>query len=298
MYCGNCGREIKDDKNFCPYCGTPVKNTPQNDEIPASPVQNDAITDIESDHGQKLSVSPLLIILLVLIITLILVIGLFVFAVARKTYKSENEDKSQSNNTEAVESIEEESETFVEDEPSSEPATEKNDATDKQEEVLSEETEQEEELAEYTEDDGIHKYEIIIADVTWREAFKDCIRRGGYLVHFNSEEEFSYVLDLLSSDEYHSKTFYIGGTREIDSNEYFWMNANGDYFGEPLNSSIYNTYWLPGEPSMDSDEGEEFFMDMLFRSSDERWYWNDVPNDVIGISDYYKGRMGYICEYE
>ncbi len=29
MYCSKCGKEIKDDTRFCPYCGAPVKAAPQ-----------------------------------------------------------------------------------------------------------------------------------------------------------------------------------------------------------------------------------------------------------------------------
>lgn len=45
------------------------------------------------------------------------------------------------------------------------------------------------------ESEGIHRYELITADMTQEEAFKDCLNRGGYLVHINSEEEFNAIIN-------------------------------------------------------------------------------------------------------
>ena len=38
MYCGQCGRELKDNMLFCPYCGTPAV-IPVQDDIPAVPAE-------------------------------------------------------------------------------------------------------------------------------------------------------------------------------------------------------------------------------------------------------------------
>ena len=28
MYCNNCGKEIKDSQNYCPYCNSPIRGNP------------------------------------------------------------------------------------------------------------------------------------------------------------------------------------------------------------------------------------------------------------------------------
>jgi uncharacterized protein (AIM24 family)/RNA polymerase subunit RPABC4/transcription elongation factor Spt4 len=37
MFCVNCGNQIRDDQNFCPGCGSPVKRAPQQPPAPAPP---------------------------------------------------------------------------------------------------------------------------------------------------------------------------------------------------------------------------------------------------------------------
>ena len=150
----------------------------------------------------------------------------------------------------------------------------------------------------FHEDDGIHSYEYIIDDVTWKQAYKDCISRGGYLAHINSVEEYEKILEDLNTEEYQKINFYIGARRDPDTEEYYWINTNGDYFGDVLNSPSLSQYWLEGEPSFEGEGEEELFMDMIYKQSDDKWFWNDVPNDIEALSDYFKGRIGYICEYE
>ena len=53
------------------------------------------------------------------------------------------------------------------------------------------------------------------------------------------------------------------------------------------------TNWYSGEPTYQSEEGNQENYLMVFKVKD-KWYFNDAENDV---SQYYKGKMGYIVEY-
>ncbi len=149
-------------------------------------------------------------------------------------------------------------------------------------------------------EEGIHEYEVIIADVSWSEAFQRCLDRGGHLVCFNSPEEYDYVLGLINDMNIDNNRYnlFIGGKRG-EGDDYFWVDENGQCVGEGLTESCKN-YWLPGEPSLrdESVNVDEYCMDMLYKKKEGRWYWNDVTDDPIGLSDYFSGRMGYICEYQ
>ncbi len=151
---------------------------------------------------------------------------------------------------------------------------------------------------EYTEDGGIHRYDFIVADVTWEEAYREAENRGGHLVHLNSEEETAYIVEQLERKDLNSKSIFIGGKRESGSNDYYWLDPEGKPFGSPLNDSSHSDYWLPGEPSFNSEGREENYMDMVYRKKEGRWYWNDIPNDIIQISSSFAGKVGYIIEYE
>lgn len=57
--------------------------------------------------------------------------------------------------------------------------------------------------------------------------------------------------------------------------------------------------WYPGEPSRTDEDGAAEMYLMLWQVNDE-WSWNDQRNDPVGDTGlaYFKGKTGYICEYE
>lgn len=144
---------------------------------------------------------------------------------------------------------------------------------------------------------GINRYEIVIKDSTWTQAWQECIAKGGHLVHFDTLDEYDHVKGLISS-RYSNIKFWIGGARPAGSYEYHWINGDGTYQTAVINSPEYTSLWMQGEPSF-SDEGiEEQYMNIFYYKKENRWVWNDVPNDIIAIVNTYAGKVGYICEYE
>lgn len=154
----------------------------------------------------------------------------------------------------------------------------------------------------YVDDEALHDYEIITADVTWKEAFDDCVRRGGYLCRINSEEENEKIKELLNEKNVRG-VVYTGGIREENSNEYHWIDRDGNPFDEVINSDKNMKYWFDGEPSfsdtVDGKEIPECYMAVIYPGAVDDWVWNDVSNDVLSLApNYYTGRLSYICEYE
>ena len=154
------------------------------------------------------------------------------------------------------------------------------------------------------ESDGIHRYELIAEDVTWEEAFEDCINRGGYLVHINSEDEFIAITNQIREEQKTNYTFWLGAMYEYTSDAFYWVDENGEYASEKVsNNDKYASYWLPGEPSIYgtyyNEDGEELllhedYISMIYRQSEDRFYWNDIQE----VPDYLSGKIGYICEYD
>lgn len=141
-----------------------------------------------------------------------------------------------------------------------------------------------------------HQYYLIVDDVTWQEAFDDCISRGGYLAQINSEEEFQLVIRMIEDENKQNIHFYLGGRREESGREYRWVNAENQFVGDMLNpeGTVWtSSYWMENEPSFISEEENEMFMNLIYYK--ERWVLNDVPMD---ITRYYPGKTGYICEIE
>lgn len=149
---------------------------------------------------------------------------------------------------------------------------------------------------------GIHTYELIIADVTWMEAYQDCLARGGYLVRINSDEEYQAIIKQIEDEGQRKIKFWLGGTRGLaDTYEYRWIYEDGAYGNEVLNGDgKYSSYWLDGEPSFydGAVSQAELYVNMFYFSKEGRWVWNDVPNDLVAAVELYAETVGYICEYE
>lgn len=140
------------------------------------------------------------------------------------------------------------------------------------------------------------RYQLIQADVTWEEAFSDCINRGGALVRINSEEELKKITDLIEEQEMQNIHFYLGGRRDADSQSYFWVNSDNKLEDELLNpqgQSWAAVHWMENEPSFTSEGDTELYLNLIYYK--ENWVFNDVPSD---ITKYYPGKTGYICEFE
>lgn len=150
------------------------------------------------------------------------------------------------------------------------------------------------------EEGGIHRYELIVKDCTWEEAFRECRDKGGYLVRINSREEMEYIIDQISGKGLDGTNFFLGGRRDADSREYYWVDENNQCYGEKLNDVGYSCYdyWMTGEPTFQDGDIQECYMNMFYYEEEGRTVINDVPNDVIAVVPYYSGKVGYICEYE
>lgn len=149
-------------------------------------------------------------------------------------------------------------------------------------------------------DTAIHRYEYILSDCTWQEAFEDCLNRGGYLARINSSKEYEAIRKEISKQKMTNIYFRLGGRRDGQSQEYYWVNEDNKLFGEKLNSdsSWCSDEWMENEPSFQDGNLEEKYMDLFFFDGEKRFVWNDVPDDMLAAEPAYSGKLGYICEYE
>jgi hypothetical protein len=139
-----------------------------------------------------------------------------------------------------------------------------------------------------------HSYELVEADMSWYAAFRDALDRGGHLLTIDSEDELQYVLDLIEGETDEHYLYYIGACRGSNDDQYYWLNSDGEFYGDALNSGNWlEDHWLEGEPSFSSDGQEERYVDLIYVGG--QWVLNDISED---ITSYYPGKVGYIIEWD
>ncbi|MBQ9233882.1 MAG: VWA domain-containing protein [Lachnospiraceae bacterium] len=133
------------------------------------------------------------------------------------------------------------------------------------------------------------RYELIVEDISWSEANEACLRKGGHLITITSQEEMDMAVAMASEKEL--RFVWMGGYTSIRNDIAYghWIT------GEPFEFQP----WYPGEPSRTDEDGADEMYLMLWQVNDE-WSWNDQRNDPVGDTGlaYFKGKTGYICEYE
>ena len=139
----------------------------------------------------------------------------------------------------------------------------------------------------------VHRYVLERADMSWTAAQEYCLASGGYLAVINTQSEFNEITAM--ADEMGLDRLWIGCHRAVG--EYVWEN------GEKVDRSVDPTdtgmaLWDTGEPSfIDTGDGTEENYIMLWKSNG-RWCYNDSRNDPAGEFWGWRGKIGYVCEFE
>ena len=140
-------------------------------------------------------------------------------------------------------------------------------------------------------------YEIVGSDFSWEEALADARKKGGKLACFESMEEYRFVLGLIAeTGRVENMYFSLGGRRDSDGDNYYWVDADNKPYGKPLNSKGVwcGDCWSPGEPTLVYEGRQETVVVLYYNNAEARWAWYD------GSADYRnpKKTYGYIIEYQ
>lgn len=298
MICPNCKHEVEENARFCGECGAPIAQRKFCPECGAALKPGEMVC-ANCRTGKKRKVPG--ITAAVLLIAVLVLIAAAVFVGIRLIGKPGDEKtagtepvigsvpaQEETAQKEAEQEETEEPETLFEEEP---------------EEASSQETRyvihgEAAQKPEIVEEEGIHRYEYVVKDCTWEEAFEEAIAKGGYLVRINSEEEYDFILQEIEDLDLKKVHFYLGGRRDEDGFFYYWVDKNNELYGEALNGNdgIWCAdAWLDGEPSFRDGDVEERYLNIFYYRAQDRWIWNDVSGEVI---DIYSGMIGYVVEYE
>lgn len=265
MICKNCNSQVPDDALFCPECGQRLNHAEYADRKMPSPDR-----EMKPSNGKR---KILLFVLVVCIVVGGVGAGLGYFFL-KKSRKAEDV----SSKTEVSEAIQ-------------------------HDKAVPEKEPEEEELEYDATEGGIHRYEFVIQDCGWNQAYYDSLQKGGYLVHINSQEEYDYILQAITSQGYENIHFYLGGRKADDEMAYYWVDENNKTYGEKLNDNPEawcNGAWMAGEPSFADPNLNitETYLNIFYYPAENRWIWNDSPENITEVVPELCQETGYIVEYE
>ncbi len=315
MFCTKCGKPIPEGSHFCPSCGNRMDGEAGGWQSPPAASQNAGGdgSNGRRDKG-KGGKKALIGILVFLLVAAVGTAGFFVIRTLLGGQEEQEEITAWNNDDgEGEDALTDERETVPQEESGSgedgtdasggEPfeAGSAQEGMETAEETGSAvETEAIGEMAYDPSEGGIHRYEFYVEDCSWSEAFAKAQEKGGYLVHINSQEEYDAILSQIEELEYGKIQFYLGSCRDEGEHAYYWRDAQNRAYGERIDGAEYwcAAQWLDGEPSFAYEETQEDCINMYYNSSEGRWVWNDIPNDLLGTAPGYSGIVGYIVEYE
>lgn len=135
------------------------------------------------------------------------------------------------------------------------------------------------------------RYELITGDVEWAEANAECIKRGGHLITISSDAEMQKASEMAEAAGL--SYVWIGGYTSVRGSTAYGHWITGEMFDYQK--------WYPGEPSRDDLDGTPEMYLMLWKVDSSGWTWNDQRDGLFKdpqIAKIFKGKTGYICEYE
>ena len=140
-------------------------------------------------------------------------------------------------------------------------------------------------------------YEFVYENSSWLEAQEKAAAKGGHLACFETKEEYEAFLAVLEKGGQKNTGYFFGGRREIESSEYYWVDAQLNPYGEAIDSDAAwcKDNWLTGEPSFIWNDNQETVMQLYYSTDDGKWVWNDVQ-EYSAQSSF--TQYGYIIEYE
>ncbi len=129
------------------------------------------------------------------------------------------------------------------------------------------------------------QYMLYSEDISWQAAEDSCRELGGHLATIKDEADYDKICQLLSDCT--AQYVWIGAYRS-DDGQIKWVDGKShDFYA-----------WDQGEPSgTDSYDGAAENYIMLVKQADGTWLYNDSrENPMVQYSQFYSGKLAYICQ--
>lgn len=309
MRCQNCGKENEESARFCENCGTPLEPDKEKTWNLNNKVEQESVfknqepelyrdLQVQQEEEKTQSMVPIIVLSLVAVVLLAAVgIGIVAYLQSQKDENDELEAIVSRNDRTVYETQTEEKDSETDTEESEKRESEVPEATQTPSAIK---TTTPTPTPVITEQPKEHRYELVIKDCTWEQAWQECRDKGGYLARMETEEEFDALTNTIEANGLQKIKFFLGGRRELNGSTYSWADNSNQLFGDALNSSSspLADKWMKDEPSFQDGDIIENCLNIFYYEKEGRWVLNDVPNAVLDAVPEYVGTVGYVCEYE
>ena len=155
-----------------------------------------------------------------------------------------------------------------------------------------------------------HRYQAVLADVTWEEAFDLAKADGGYLAVITSDEEYEVIAEVIKAQMLPSNIFYVAGQDYMNysikwifpdgreeigykpDKHYYWDEWDDDWNSFKKGHDDWYNRW--GKDYSDVCE----YGVLKYNKELSSVYLNFAPSDVLQYVPDYSGKIGYIVEYD
>ena len=129
------------------------------------------------------------------------------------------------------------------------------------------------------------QYMLYSEDISWQAAEDSCRELGGHLATIKDEADYDKICQLLADCT--AQYVWIGAYRGDDGQMKWIDGQSSDFYA-----------WDQGEPSgTDSYDGAAENYIMLVKQADGTWLYNDSrENPMVQYSQFYSGKLAYICQ--
>lgn len=277
--CKNCGAELGDGVKFCKNCGTKVeeatqpieKETVEKKVEPAVETKKVEKEEIKTSTEKKKLPTAVLILIIVLIVAVVL--GGVGFTLVK---------------TGVIDDIFSSSSSSSDDEDDDEDENGEDDDEDKDD---SDSENEEDETSSEGFSEGVHTYDVIVADTSYEFSLTYAGSTSGHMVTIESNDELQEIIPLLTDK---SIMYYIGAVN-VDGTFYWHADVAGNV---NLDSEVDDSFWLDGQPVSKYAGADATAVVLKYDSKKQVWGLAAVPADIKAAQPDSAGKLGLVIEFE
>lgn len=274
--CKNCGAELGDGVKFCKNCGTKVEEATQPIEKETVEKKVEPVVETKKVEKEEIKTStekkklPTAVLILIIVLIVAVVLGGVGFTLVQ---------------TGVIDDI------FSSSSSSRDDDEDDDDDEDEDDEDGDENKEDEDEDSVDGFSEGVHTYDVIVADTSYDYSMVYASSVAGHMVTIESNDELQEIIPMLTD----KNIIYYVGAINVDGTFYWVADDQGNV---NLDSEVDDSFWLDGQPVSKYAGADATAVVLKYDSKKQAWGLAAVPADIKAAQPDSAGKLGLIIEFE